>query len=77
MPDISTPIITQKLNINLLIKPIAQRKGLWVRRKKIVIPDKVGMLVVIHFIKEIRFQTRVANPILVKKSNDRWRMCVE
>lgn len=34
-------------------------------------------LVDANFVKEIRFQTWIDNPVLVKKSNEKWRMCVD
>lgn len=37
----------------------------------------MGKLVGVSFIKEIRFQTCVANPFLVEKSNDNLQMCVD
>lgn len=37
----------------------------------------MGKLVDAGFVKEIRFQTSVANPVLVKKSTGVWRVCVD
>lgn len=30
-----------------------------------------------NFVKEIRFRTWVVNPVLVKKNNGKWRMCID
>lgn len=45
--------------------------------KVITIRQEVGKLVVALLRKEIRFQTWVANPVLVRNSNGKWRMCVK
>lgn len=30
-----------------------------------------------EFIKKVKYPTWLANPVMVKKSNDKWRMCVD
>lgn len=44
--------------------------------KNIAIRAKVGKLVNANFVKEIRLQTWVTNLVLVKKSTNKWKTCV-
>lgn len=46
-------------------------------KKRMVIHLEVKKLVDVGFVKEVKCQTWVANPILVKKSTGKWRMCVD
>jgi hypothetical protein len=45
------------------------------RRK--AVDDEVKKLVDAHFISEIKYPTWLANTVPVKKSNGKWRMCVD
>lgn len=49
---------------------MGKEKGLGTRQE-------VGKLVETNFIKDIRFQTLVANSVLGRKCNGKWRMCVD
>jgi len=62
MPRIDPSIVCHHLAINPGIKPVAQRK-----RK----------LADTRLISEIKYPTWLANTILVKKANGKWRMCVD
>ncbi len=41
------------------------------------VKQEVEKLKIVGFIREVRFQTWVANTVLVKNSNGKWRMCVD
>lgn len=43
----------------------------------IAIKKEVEKLVDANFVKEIRFETWVANPILVKNSNEKWKISAD
>lgn len=45
--------------------------------KALVIRQEVEKLVDVYFVKQIKFQIWVANPVLVKKSSRKWRICVD
>ena len=38
---------------------------------------EVSQLLKAHFIRPIKYTTWIANVVIVKKSNDKWRMCVD
>ena len=41
------------------------------------IKDKVQKLIVAKFIREVYYPDWLANVVMVKKVNDKWRMCVD
>jgi hypothetical protein len=42
-----------------------------------VIGEEIHKLLEVEFIKEVHHPEWLANPILVKKNNGKWRMCVD
>lgn len=55
----------------------AQRKREVSKEKRVTIDEKVGKLSDVGFITETKYPTWLANIVLVRKSNNRWRMCVD
>lgn len=51
--------------------------ALWGEKKALANKQEVGKLIDANFVKEIRFQTRVANPVLVIKRKGKLRMYVD
>jgi len=41
------------------------------------IGEELARLLVVVFIKEVQHPDWLANPILVKKKNKKWRMCID
>ena len=39
--------------------------------------DKVNKLLVANFIREVHYPEWLANVVMVKKANEKWRMCVD
>ena len=39
--------------------------------------DEVNKLLAVGFIREVYYPDWLANVVLVKKANEKWRMCVE
>ena len=42
-----------------------------------MIKEEVGKLLIARLIKEVQYPTWLANAILVKKANEKWRMCID
>ena len=42
-----------------------------------VVKDKVQKLMAAKFIQEVYYPDWLANVVMVKKANDKWRMCVD
>ncbi|XP_071689195.1 uncharacterized protein [Rutidosis leptorrhynchoides] len=66
-----------RLNANLALKPIVQkRRGMAPDRMK-WLSAEVAKLVNAGILSEVKYQTWVANPVLVKKPDGSWRMCID
>ncbi|XP_072073769.1 uncharacterized protein [Arachis hypogaea] len=77
MPGIDPSVITHKLAINPEARPVSQKKRNLGAEKRLASLAEVKKLIAANFIKEIRFTTWLANVVMVKKSNGKWRMCVD
>jgi hypothetical protein len=75
MPGIDETIITHKLAIASNAKPVVQRKQGEERRT--AVDEEVAKLMKAQFIEEIKYPEWLANVVMVKKNNGKWRMCVD
>ncbi|XP_048619845.1 uncharacterized protein LOC125590349 [Brassica napus] len=77
MKGIDPAITSHELNVDPTFKPIRQkRRKLGPERSKAV-NEEVDRLVDAGFIAEVRYPEWLANPIVVKKKNGKWRICVD
>lgn len=77
MKGIDPSITTHELNVDPNIKPIRQkRRKLGPERSKAVV-EEVERLLSAGSIAEVRYPEWLANPVVVKKKNGKWRMCVD
>ena len=77
MPGIPTGIIQHKLNVNPTSKPVQQRRRVFAPKRDQAVRDEVTRLLSTGFIREVYYPDWLANVILVKKANGKWRMCVD
>jgi hypothetical protein len=70
-------VAEQKLNIKLGLKPVKQRRRRFNGEKCKAIGEEVLKLLSVGLIREIFHPEWLANPVLVKKKNKKWRMCVD
>ncbi|PNY16673.1 hypothetical protein L195_g013398, partial [Trifolium pratense] len=77
MPDIDESVITHKLSISPMIKPVSQRKRNVGEERRAAITEEVAKLKEAGFIEEIKYPSWLANVVMVKKANGKWRMCVD
>ena len=76
MPGISLKIIQHKLNVNPERKPVQQRRTAFAPERDQAITEEVTKLLAVGFIREVYYPDWLANVVLVKKANGKWRMCV-
>ena len=76
MPGIDPSVITYRLNICLSFKPIQQKKRVFAPKRDDAIKEEVQKLMVAKFIREVYYLDWLANVVMVKKANGKWRMCV-
>jgi len=77
MTGIDPRIMTHRLSVCKEAKPVAQKKRRLGEEKKKVAMEEVQKLLNAGFIREIQYTTWLANIVLVKKSNGKWRMCTD
>jgi len=77
IPDISPKVIQHKLNVDPERKPVQQRRQVFAPEWNQAITDEVSKLLSAGFIQEVYYPDLLANIILVKKANGKWRMCVD
>ena len=77
MPDISPEVIQHRLNMNPERKPVQQRRRAFAPERDQAVTEEVTKLLTVSFIKEVYCPDWLANVVLVKKENWKWRMCVD
>ena len=70
MPRIDRKIIQQRLNVNSKYKLVQQKR-------RIFAPKHNKAAIEAGFIREVFYLDWLANVVMVKKSNGKWRMCVD
>ncbi|GKV17243.1 hypothetical protein SLEP1_g27774 [Rubroshorea leprosula] len=76
-PGIPTSVAVHKLSTNPLRKPVAQKRRLFGGERLTAIKEEVEKLLQAGFIKRVDYCEWIANPVMVKKSNGKWRMCID
>jgi hypothetical protein len=77
MPRVPRELIEHSLDVSKTAKPVNQKLQRFARDKKKAIRVEVNRLLVVGFIKEVYHPEWLANPVLVRKKNNEWRMCID
>src|SRR6266508_3329177 len=77
MPGVPREVIEHSLNVKEGAKPIKQRLRRFVQDREEAIRDELMKPMAANFIREVYHLDWLANPVLVKKKNEEWRMCVD
>lgn len=77
MPGIDPSIIEHRLNVDWNCRPVKQRRRSFASERNQAIADEVQKLIKAEFIQEVDYPEWLANVVLVKKANGKWRMCVD
>ncbi|GKC12293.1 reverse transcriptase domain-containing protein [Tanacetum coccineum] len=77
MTGVPRHIAEHKLNVREGCQPIRQKKRGQSAERNISINDEVSKLVVAGIIREVHYHDWLSNPVMVKKHDDSWRMCVD
>ena len=77
MKGIDPTVASHELNVDPTFEPIRQkRRKLGPERSKTV-NEEVDRLLDAGFIAEVRYPEWLANPVVMKKKNGKWRICVD
>ena len=77
MGGIDSAIITHKLNTNPSFKPVKQKCRSFVPERQKAINEEVSKLLQAGAIREVEYPEWLANVVLVKKANGKWRLCID
>ena len=77
MPGIDPSVIVHRLNVNPTSSPIRQKKRVFAQGRDKAIVEEVRKLLEAGYIREVYYPDWLANVVMVKKANGKWRMCVD
>ena len=77
MPGINPSVITHRLNVYPSSKPVQQKKKVFAPERDNAIKEAIQKLTLAKFIQEVYYPDWLANVVMVKKANSKWRMCVD
>jgi hypothetical protein len=77
MPGIPCGIAVHRLNIKADAKPVQQCLRRFDKEKRKAIGEELARLLAAGFIREVQHPDWLANPVLVKKKNVKWRMSID
>ena len=77
MPGIDPSIIVHRLNVLPSSPPIRQRKLVFTQERNKATVEEVQKFLDVDFIREVYCPDWLANMVIVKKANGKWRMCVD
>jgi hypothetical protein len=77
MPGIPREVAEHSLDILPHSRAVQQRLHCFEEERRRAIRVELRKLLEARFIKEVFHPTWLANPVLVKKKNGKWRMCVD
>ncbi|XP_038972545.1 uncharacterized protein LOC120104813 [Phoenix dactylifera] len=77
MPEINPEVMVHRLQVKPTYKPVRQKKRGSAPERQRAAAEKVDKLLEAGFIREVFYPDWLANVVLVKKANEKWRMCVD
>lgn len=77
MTGIPHELAEHKLNIHPRTFPVWQKKRVLAKERSNAITEEVSKLVEARILRAVFFPKWVANPVMVRKSDNTWRMCID
>ena len=77
MSGINPSVITHRLNVTSSYKPVHQKIRVFALEWDNAIKEEVQKLEVAKFIREVYYPNWLANVVMMKKANGKWRICVD
>ena len=77
MGGIDPAVITHRLNVSPSFKPVKKKRRCFAPERQKAINEEVGKLLQENAIREVEYPEWLANVVLVKKANGKWRICID
>ena len=77
MDGIDPAVITHRLNVSSSFKPVKQKRRSFAPERQKAINEEVDKLLQAGAIREVEYPDWLANVVLLKKANDKWRLCID
>ena len=77
MSGIDLSVMVHRLNVSPVFPHVRQKKRVFTQERDQAIVEEVRKLQEADFIREVYYPDWLANVIMVKKANGKWRMCVD
>ena len=77
MPGIEPSVITHRLNVHPSSMPVHQKKKVFALEQDNAIKEEVQKLTTTKFIWEFYYPDWLANVVMVRKANGKWKTCVD
>jgi hypothetical protein len=77
MTGIDPSVMVLKLNVDLDYRLVKQNRRSYSSKRNRAIMEEVEKLLQSGFIREVYYPDLLASVVMVKKSNGKWRMCVD
>jgi len=77
MPGINPDFLCHHLTMDPQVRPVDQRRRNFNDDRRWVIREETWKLLSAGHIRKIQYPEWLANVVLVKKANGKWRMCVD
>ncbi|KAL2457335.1 Ribonuclease H [Abeliophyllum distichum] len=77
LPGVDPSIVQHRLNNMAGLRPVKQRKRQFAPERQQAIKEELEKLLEAGFIREVKYPQWLANVVLVKKSNGKWRLCID
>ncbi|GKV10023.1 hypothetical protein SLEP1_g21448 [Rubroshorea leprosula] len=77
MPGILAELTVHKLSTDPTRRSVVQKRRLFGPEKQAAIDEEIQKLLQAGFIGRVEYSEWVSNPVLVKKPNGKWRMCID
>jgi len=76
-PGIDPDFLCHHLSMDATVRPVRQRRRKFNEERRLVIREETQKLLSAGHVREIQYPEWLANVVLVKKANGKWRMCVD
>jgi len=77
MPGIDPDFLCHRLTMDPKVRPVRQRRIKFNEERRLVVQKEMKKLLNAGHIREIQYPEWLANVVLVKNANGKWRMCVD